>query len=410
MEADQPKISIFYKFGAFVLNANEHLLTQDGEQIPLPPKAFALLVLLVEKPGSLLKKETLLESIWPEVTVEEGNVPYNVSLVRKALGDTATNPQFIATVPRIGYRFIAEVQKCSEDATLQTADKIDRNSESADYAAQAVADITIDRNHRGREVAETIKELLTAASPAVKHYRHLLVVSFLYALYFSVAFLLEIAYQYDNYRNQALRVTPLIFLWVAGSSIIGLRLGLKRTSEGKQSGLLLSLTIFFAAAFLLYLITGNFLPNVAITQATFQTYPAHGAFLKSIYYIMPLIILFVVVPSHFVVAIENRHLEIRSGESGQLSDLGVRANRVGTIYLKLWWLAFILLCAFLLALVGMSHLFDNLKPNPNLGFFVQLAQWKFILYFLLGLECLLWYQHAKSQISRQFATPLGASF
>lgn len=408
MEPYQPKMNVSYEFGSFVLNANEHLLTKNGEQIHLPPKAFALLVLLVENSGSMLKKETLLDSVWQGVTVEEGNVPGNILLVRKALGDTASNPRFVETIPTLGYRFIAKVQKRSEVELLKTADEIDR-SECADCTVQSLAGVAINGNYQDRETAMTIKEVLTAASPSVKHYRHLLTVSVLYALYFSVAFLLEIAYQYDNYRNQALKITPLIFLWVAGSSIVGLGLGLKRTSRGKKSGLLLSLTIFLAAAFLLYLITGNFLPNVAITQATFQTYPAHGAFLKSIYYIIPLIILFVVVPSHFVVAIENRPLELQRGKSGQLRDLRVWANRVGTIYLKLWWLALILLCAFLLALLGMSHLFDNLKPNPNLGFFIQLAEWKFILYFLLGLECLLWYQQAKSRISRQFAMPFGTS-
>src|ERR1044072_2859832 len=103
--------SSVYEFGPFVLNVREHLLTKDNVPVSLPPKAFDLLLVLVESSGSLLRKEDLFELVWPEASVEEGNIPYNIALVRKALGDSAADPLYIATVSKQGYRFIAAVKR-----------------------------------------------------------------------------------------------------------------------------------------------------------------------------------------------------------------------------------------------------------------------------------------------------------
>src|SRR6266851_344867 len=98
-----------FEFGPFRLDAAERRLWRDeAEPVQLPPKVFDLLVLLVENRGRLLDKSFLLESLWPGTFVEEANLSVNVSLLRKALGD-GVGETYIETVPKRGYRFVANV-------------------------------------------------------------------------------------------------------------------------------------------------------------------------------------------------------------------------------------------------------------------------------------------------------------
>ena len=76
-----------YEFGPFRLDAGERLLLRDAENVPLTPKAFDLLLALVEHHGHLLEKDELMKLVWPDTFVEEANLSYNISLIRKALGD-----------------------------------------------------------------------------------------------------------------------------------------------------------------------------------------------------------------------------------------------------------------------------------------------------------------------------------
>jgi len=96
-----------YEFANFRVDTGECVLLQDGRPVPLTPKAFDTLLLLVENSGRLLEKEAMMERLWPGTFVEEANLANNISLLRKALGDQAN---LIQTVPRRGYRFIGEVR------------------------------------------------------------------------------------------------------------------------------------------------------------------------------------------------------------------------------------------------------------------------------------------------------------
>jgi Tol biopolymer transport system component/DNA-binding winged helix-turn-helix (wHTH) protein len=97
------------QFGPFVIDVRERVLRRDGQPVALTPKAFDVLAALVEQPGRLLSKQELLEKVWPDTFVEESNLAYNVFALRKTLGDTADNAQYIETVPKRGYRFTATV-------------------------------------------------------------------------------------------------------------------------------------------------------------------------------------------------------------------------------------------------------------------------------------------------------------
>mgnify|MGYP003297872057 CR=1 FL=1 len=98
-----------YGFGPFVLDARRRLLLRDGDPVQLTPKALDLLVALVERRGRVVEKDELLRVVWPDQFVEEANLSVNMSALRKALGERASENQFVATVPRRGYRFVADM-------------------------------------------------------------------------------------------------------------------------------------------------------------------------------------------------------------------------------------------------------------------------------------------------------------
>ena len=102
-----------YTFRGFELSPREQRLTRDGARVPLSPKAFELLVWLVEHRGRLVEKQELLSALWPDTFVEEANLSVHVAAVRKALSAGADD--CIETVPKRGYRFVAPVQRIGGD-------------------------------------------------------------------------------------------------------------------------------------------------------------------------------------------------------------------------------------------------------------------------------------------------------
>ena len=103
-----------YGFDRFVLNPVERVLSYDGTSVPLTPKAFDTLICLVRNQGHMVTKDELLRQVWPDTFVEEVNLAVNISVIRKALGESPQECRFIATVPGRGYRFVAEVRKLSD--------------------------------------------------------------------------------------------------------------------------------------------------------------------------------------------------------------------------------------------------------------------------------------------------------
>src|SRR5678815_4342557 len=102
-------------FGPFRLDAGERQLLREGKAVPLTPKCFDLLLLLVENSGHLLEKNQILERLWPDQFVEESNLSFNISVLRKALGENGSVRGYIETVPRKGFRFTSRVAKVSPE-------------------------------------------------------------------------------------------------------------------------------------------------------------------------------------------------------------------------------------------------------------------------------------------------------
>jgi len=103
------KTSKIYSFAEFRLDAAERLLFERDRSVQLPPKAFDTLLMLISNSGKVLAKERMLAEIWEGSFVEENNLAQNISLLRKVLGENS-DKKFIETVPKFGYRFIAEVR------------------------------------------------------------------------------------------------------------------------------------------------------------------------------------------------------------------------------------------------------------------------------------------------------------
>jgi DNA-binding winged helix-turn-helix (wHTH) protein/TolB-like protein len=103
------KAACLYEFGPFRLDVSEHRLLRHQEAVPLSPKVFETLLVLVEHSGHILEKDKLIRTLWPDSFVEESSLTQNISLLRKALGEGGEQ-HFIETVPKHGYRFVAPVK------------------------------------------------------------------------------------------------------------------------------------------------------------------------------------------------------------------------------------------------------------------------------------------------------------
>jgi TolB-like protein/DNA-binding winged helix-turn-helix (wHTH) protein len=129
-----------YEFGLFVLDPGERLLHLGATRLELPPRAFDTLLVLVENSGRLLEKDALMQTVWRDAVVEENNLSQVIYLLRKALRDGEDGARYIETVPKRGYRFVAEVREVDPDQDHSRRaeskileSKIDDRNESAGF-------------------------------------------------------------------------------------------------------------------------------------------------------------------------------------------------------------------------------------------------------------------------------------
>ena len=99
----------FYLFDGFRVDVSERILLKENREVPLTPKVFDTLLVLLENSSHMLTKKELMEQVWPDSFVEENNLAQNISILRKALGESKEGEHYIQTVPKRGYRFVADV-------------------------------------------------------------------------------------------------------------------------------------------------------------------------------------------------------------------------------------------------------------------------------------------------------------
>jgi hypothetical protein len=238
--------------------------------------------------------------------------------------------------------------------------------------------------------------------PFAGHLWHVLASCTLYALLYSVALLVEVAYQFDRFGSTALKIAPLVFLWILATSMWGLAVDWRRTQQRRTKGLTFSLSIFVTAALLLHAALWLFLPAYPLVQASIQTYTAQGAYLKSVIYFLPLAVVFLLLPFHFVVAMQ-RELQLGRHELALALLTGERRSITPqkTVYPRMSWLLVALAVLVILAIAMGMRLFDNLRPDPYMNLFTQLVLLRTLLYFGLAVACVAWYSHSLNELKRE---------
>ena len=164
-----------YHFGPFRLDASKWVLQRDGQAVPLTPRAFDTLLVLVENHGRTVEKDELMRRVWPDVVVEEANLTQHVFTLRKALGEGYKEQRYIATVPRRGYQFVGEVRESVEAVPAPARSGVSPRSlavlpfttlggdDAEDYLGLGMADALITR-------LGNIRQIVVRPTSAVRPY------------------------------------------------------------------------------------------------------------------------------------------------------------------------------------------------------------------------------------------------
>ena len=234
------------------------------------------------------------------------------------------------------------------------------------------------------------------------HIGHVLTASLLYALLFAVALPLEVAFQIDRYGPSAAQIAVLIFIWICGTTMLAMFISWKALLRNRKTGLFYSMGTIALAALILYLAVRPFLPAESITKATFQTYTAQSAYLKSIFYYLPFAAIFVLVPFQFVLAMQAEFVAGRHSQGlGLLTGSKMAVPPKGTIVPRLAVLTGLLILGAIVSITMAAHLLDNLKTGRFANVFIHIYQIRWCLYLVLGLESLFWYYLALTELKRE---------
>ena len=368
--------SVKYRVEDIEIDAGTFAVLRLNEEHRLRPQTFKVLIFLLENSDRVVTKDEL-GSLWDDAEPTDDSFIQCIAEIRRAFGDTARNPRFIRTVPKVGYRFIAEV------TPIETVPVMPERT---------IPTITVSSDRPG--------------SAHIKHGQwHIVAISLVYAALYSLAIFVELASEYERYGRLAWQLAPIVFVWIAATAMAGLTVDRGLTSAGKPNGLAISCAVHLGSAILLFAVLRLFLPTEPTVQANFQTFPVPAAYLKSILYFLFLAVVFWLPAFHFVVAMQREVAEGRSrdvwmllmNDAGSVGPQGIIYPRF-SVLLRLW----VIVCV--IGLYMTFHLFDNLKPSPNLNLFMSLVQVRFSLFLLLGTSCLVWYNRALNILKHQSLT------
>ena len=388
------KSRVFYEFDRYRFYPDERRLVQDGgKQLWLDPKKSALLQALVKKSQELTSYEELRNEVPELQRLAHRTLHQHKYALAAILGKNSEGTEYIENISGKGYRFTAyvseHVEENLEDGTLQEPD------------TPAIDEIELTDSPKDSHHFADSSSASRLTQIFGGHVAHVIASCLLYALLYAVALLIEVAYQYDRFASSVWVVASVVFFWSLGTSAAGLWLDWRFTVRGKNTGLLFSLPIFVVSGLLLYIVLCFYLPTEPITKARFPTYPASNAYLKSVYYFLPLATVFLVLPFHVVIAFQR---EITKGNR-LIENLLLGKRRsvapAGSIFLRPWILVLLLFSAAVYGLLATNHLFDSLIQTAYTGFFMQVVQLRLLLYFALGLECLLWYSWSVNEMKQE---------
>ena len=143
MNSQNDENSVLYEFDGFRLDAAKCLLNgPDGRSLPLKAKAFETLLFLVQNPGRVVRRDEIMDAVWPGTAVEENNLTQHISSLRRSLGETKDEHRFILTVPGRGYRFVAEVRIADRAGGAAPQRSVQNSSPKPGFAIIAVIVLT----------------------------------------------------------------------------------------------------------------------------------------------------------------------------------------------------------------------------------------------------------------------------
>lgn len=131
-----------YEFGPFQIDPDHRQLLRENQPVPLQPKAFDILLALVENSGNVVSKDDLLKRVWPDTFVEEANLSQHIFVLRKTLGDTVEDKRYIVTVPGRGYQLAQAVRAITADEEIAGAES---NEAEIVVASRSSATLVIER-------------------------------------------------------------------------------------------------------------------------------------------------------------------------------------------------------------------------------------------------------------------------
>jgi DNA-binding winged helix-turn-helix (wHTH) protein len=405
---------IRYRFAEFELDSDRQRLLHNGELVALPQKALDLLLELVASRGETVDRSALIKRVWGLRDISDSSInTFNVTLssVRRALGESGRKPRFIYKVSD-GYRFIGEVTELSTKSSPSVgssdiSDPFDPVSDDVTANEDSISANTTDgqaihslREENVEPTAGLSLEAAKWAKPLAINYRwHIIVASVLYSLLYAIALMLEVAYEFDRFGRSALALAPAVLGWMMLFSVVGLAIDRKLNDAAKSGGGVIVVTIFLVSAAFLFAAISLYLPSSPVTKSTLQAYPAPAAYLKDMTYFLFLVFFFLIMPFHFVVTAEReirqqKFVEVLALISGKSRSLGLR----NAIYPRFGFLVLLLSAMGIASLLMTSRLLDHLRPATYLNLFMQLVYFRVIVYFCLGIECLIWYYQALTKL------------
>ena len=127
------------EFGPYRLFPSERLLLREGRLVSLTPKVFDTLLVFLRHSRRLLSKDELMEMIWGDTVVEEGNLTQNIFVLRKTLGESPQDHQYLVTLPLQGYRFVAKVKECYDETEAAALMRPENSTGVDDKALKSIA-------------------------------------------------------------------------------------------------------------------------------------------------------------------------------------------------------------------------------------------------------------------------------
>jgi uncharacterized membrane protein YjfL (UPF0719 family) len=234
------------------------------------------------------------------------------------------------------------------------------------------------------------------------HWIHALVASGLCAFLFAEAVLLEVAYSYDQFAAFVWIASPIVFVATFATTMLALFANWHLVRRRNSAGALAAMGVLVGAAAALFIALRTFLPGHSITQATFQTYSAQAAYLKGLFYLVPFAIIFLVVPFNFILVMQRELASGRHQAGLELLTGGRMAVAPrGAPYPRLSVLCGLLILGATASVISTAHLLESLKPTTFSNLFVQVIQIRWLAFLALGVECLVWYHWALSELKRE---------